>query len=381
MSALTGCVPTSRQADGRLPAQIKAFRVQVKAGRVRGAQGRIFRVAFHSCGATRFRLTSSLDTRSYLLEAMAKARTRSSWNDRLTHWERPPSNNEEAQIERTANAAMALVSASAMLTAERVMVRPQGSYFNNTNVRLEADMDLRLQLPDIFIDYAGDVDQAAADNSEGYRDTGRTFSEIATLVRNELASACRAKFGANRVSIGGKAVSVEGLSGSHADVDLVPAFRLHWIVNNGYGGYHITEGVAIVGANGAITQNFPEQHHVNGKTKRPNTAHRFKKVVRMAKRLNCELADDRAIPHRMPSFLIECLIYAVEDAFFLQLEDDRYDRLLRVLYRLSALLWDAEWHKTATEVNDIKYLFHTCQFWTLHEARAFVAAAITQLEA
>lgn len=321
------------------------------------------------------------DTRHYLLEAMAKARSRSSWNDRLTHWERPPSDNEEAQIQRAANAARALVSASPILTAEGVTIQPQGSYFNNTNVRLEADMDLRVELPDIFIDYAGDVDQTAAYNAQGYWDTGRTFSEIATIVRNELASAYRAKFGADRVSVGGKAVSVDGLSGSHADVDLVPAFRLHWIVNNGYGGYHVTEGVAIIGANGAVTQNFPEQHHANGKTKRSNTAHRFKKVVRMAKRLNCELADDSAIPGRLPSFLVECLIYAVEDAYFLKSDDDRYDRLLRVFYRVNALLWDAEWHKTATEVNEIKYLFHPSQSWTLNEARGFVAAAIARLEA
>lgn len=321
------------------------------------------------------------DPRDYLLEAMAKARTRSSWNDRLTHWERSPSDNEEAQIQRAAIAATALVIASPILTAERVTIQPQGSYFNNTNVRLEADMDLRLQLPDIFIDYAGDVDQTAAYNAEGYWATGRTFSEIATIVRNELASACRAKFGADRVSVGGKAVSVDGLSGSHADVDLVPAFRLHWIVNNGYGGYHVTEGVAIIGANGAVTQNFPEQHHANGKSKRTNTAHRFKKVVRMAKRLNCELADDSATPRRLPSFLVECLIYAVEDRYFLQSDDDRYDRLLRVFYSVSALLWDAEWHKTATEVNEIKYLFHPSQSWTLNEARGFVAAGIARLEA
>jgi hypothetical protein len=30
------------------------------------------------------------------------SRTRSSWNDRLTHWERPASDSEEVQIERAA---------------------------------------------------------------------------------------------------------------------------------------------------------------------------------------------------------------------------------------------------------------------------------------
>lgn len=321
------------------------------------------------------------DMPSYLVEAMARARTRSSWNDRLTHWERPPSDNEEAQIQRAADAARTLVTASPILTGERVTIMPQGSYFNNTNVRLEADMDLRVQLPDVYIDYDSDVDPIAAYQAEGYRDTGRTYQEIATLVRNELARACRAKFGANRVSVGGKAVSVDGLSGSHADVDLVPALRLHCIANNGYGGFHVTEGVTIVSEGGAVTQNFPEQHHANGKAKRANTALRFKKIVRMAKRLNCELADAKVIHRRLPSFLVECLIYMVEDVHFLQTADDRYDRLLRVLNRVSAFLWDADLHKTATEVNEIKYLFHASQSWTLNEARIFIHAAIARLEA
>lgn len=321
------------------------------------------------------------DHRNYILEALAKARTRSSWNDRLSHWERPPSDNEEAQIQRAANAATALVSASPILTAEGVTIRPQGSYFNNTNVRLEADMDLRVQLPGIYVDYASSVDQAAAYSAEGYSTTGRTFTEISTIVRNELAAKCRAKFGADKVSVGGKAVTVQGLSGSRADVDLVPAFHLHWIENNGLGGYHVTKGVAIIAANGAVTENFPDQHHTNGKAKRTRTAHRFKKIVRMAKRLNCELADNNETPKRLPSFLIECLIYCVEDVYFLQPDDDRYDRLLRVLHRARDLLLDPEWHTTATEINEIKFLFHVTQAWTLSDARTFIAAAIARLEA
>lgn len=321
------------------------------------------------------------DLRDTILEALAKSRTRSSWNDRLTHWERPPSVNEEAQIQRAANAATALVTTNALLTKEGASIRPQGSYFNNTNVRLEADMDLRVQLPDILVKYDDGIDTAQADAEHGYIRTGRTFVDIGNSVRNELAAICRKQFGAQNVDVGKKAVTVAGLSGSRADVDLVPAFNLHWLFADGNGGTYVTPGAVIVSADGTKTYNFPQQHNANGIEKRNNTAHRFKKIVRMAKRLNCELADDGAISRRLPSFLVECLIYSVENAYFLYPNDDRYDRLLRVLYRANDLLSDSDWHKTATEVNDIKFLFHSSQNWTLSEARAFIIAAIARLEA
>ncbi len=75
---------------------------------------------------------------NYLFEELAKNRSRSSWNDRLTHWEKPASDSEVARIERAASMVRDALSASAWLTTEGVTVAPQGSYYNNTNVRQTA---------------------------------------------------------------------------------------------------------------------------------------------------------------------------------------------------------------------------------------------------
>jgi hypothetical protein len=78
---------------------------------------------------------------SYLTESIAKAaRTRTSWNDRLAHWERPASDSEEARIERAAGMVRSTLAGSAWWTSEGITIQPQGSYHNNTNVRQEADM-------------------------------------------------------------------------------------------------------------------------------------------------------------------------------------------------------------------------------------------------
>ncbi|MEG3160943.1 hypothetical protein U1763_10555 [Sphingomonas sp. LB2R24] len=318
----------------------------------------------------------------WLVEAaVADQRSRASWNDRIWHWERPPSDHEETKIARAANIATSIVKNNAVLSTIGVKVLPQGSYYNNTNVRLEADMDLRVEIPTLMVRYAAGVSPAQADAALGYILTGKTLPNEAAEVRDQLAADCRKTFGAANVTVGNKAVSVDGLDGSHADVDLVPAFRLSYVIANSYGSYDTFNGVGITGSDGSETWNFPAQHHANGIAKRARTAHRFKKIVRAAKRLNYELCEIGAINRRLPSFLVECLVYLIEDGHFVIEYDDRFSRLLRVFKRMQELLADDAYVNGALEVNDIKYLFRDGQAWTIGDARNFIGAAIARLEA
>lgn len=73
---------------------------------------------------------------SFIAQILAEGpRTRSSWNDRFAHWERPASETEEAQIGRAATMVRTALIGNAWLQGEGVTVGAQGSYFNNTNVR------------------------------------------------------------------------------------------------------------------------------------------------------------------------------------------------------------------------------------------------------
>jgi hypothetical protein len=156
--------------------------------------------------------------------------------------------------------------------------------------------------------------------------------------------------------------------------------HLHYVQRTGlYGEHTYIEGVAILARDGKWTYNYPQQHHNHGKAKRAQTQHRFKKVVRQLKRLNYELADLNMIPAKLPSFLIECLVYAVEDVYFL-IGNDRYDRLVGILKRMGTLVSDDYWCAAATEINHVKPLF-VGQPWTVLQAQAFVLAALVRLEA
>jgi hypothetical protein len=321
-------------------------------------------------------------TNSPLFEALAKSRSRGSWNDRLTHWERPASDTEEAQIQRAATMVRNAMTSSAWLTAECVSVEPQGSYFNNTNVRQTADQDLRAVHPYLRVEYAQGLDPQAVDHQLGIYSTGQSLAVAAARMRSEINMTLGAKFGFSNLDISGKkATRVLALPGSRAPVDVVPVFRYLWIMHNDLAGISQVEGVSILSQDGSWTNNFPAQHNANGIAKRAATQHRFKKVVRSLKRIRDELVEHKQIgPKQAPSFLIECLTYSVENGHFLSTEpDQRYDRVFNVIQQMGELLDQPAWVQSVTEINGIKYLFHPTQPWTTDDARRFVQAAHARL--
>lgn len=276
-----------------------------------------------------------------LLSVLARDRPRSSWNERFAHWERPASNSEEQQIERAAAMVRTALSGSSWLTTEGVTIAPQGSYLNNTNVRLEADMDLRAVHPLIKIEYAAGVVVDCAQAVHGIPQSGRYFEHVIEDMRREISASLIEKFGAHQIDVSGnKAIRLQKLPGSRADLDVVPAFRHYWMWwDTQNSRYMYNEGISILSRNGTWTNNFPQQHYANGIAKRTRTAHRFKRNTRILKHLRDELVQDRVLRgNQVPSFLIESLTYAVEDAYFLQEQDDRYDRARRILYRIGELL-------------------------------------------
>src|SRR5262249_41901267 len=97
-------------------------------------------------------------------------------------------------------------------------------------------------------------------------------------------------------------------------------------------------------------------------------------------RLQSELIDTGALQAEVPSFLIECMIYCVEDVHFLVEADDRYDRVRRIISRLEALLHNQQWASAATEINEVKGLFGSWQPWTYADALAFVTIVRMRLE-
>ena len=329
--------------------------------------------------------TGSSRSNSFLEAAIAASRSRGSWNDRFAYWEKPPSDSEEAQIQRSGAMVRSALESNDWLSQERVEVRPQGSYHNNTNVRRDSDMDLCVWHPGIRVLVEEGISRDEVDLKLGYTSIGGFIPAIAANLRREIGRALVDAFGSANVRGGNKAFRLSAVPGSRADTDVVPAVCLHCVRRRGLGllasvePFERIQGVVVYATDGTEILNFPQQHHENGKAKRTRTKHRFKKLVRAAKRLRDELVEGGQLrPGQVPSFLIECLVYGVADGAFL-FEEDRYDRMWRVLYRIGEQLSDSSWTATALEINGVKLLFHEVQPWTVADAQAFVIAALRRM--
>lgn len=306
-------------------------------------------------------------------------RRRNEWNDRFAHWERPASLTEEGTIDRAERNVRRAIDGNLWLNDQDVIIRPQGSYHNNTNVRVEADIDLRAEHPAVKVEYHHNVVQDAARGALGYSGLGLTEGQVFAQMRTELMADLARKFGYLNVVLGKKAIRIKGITGSRAEVDVVPAIQYHYVLwNELQARYDVLEGVAILSTDGRWTVNFPEQHNTNGVVKNNRTARRFKRIVRIFKRLRADMQTRGIFLTGIPSFLIECLVYAVEDGYFLVDSDDTYDRVLHVARRMKELLCPAT-IQALTEINEIRSLFHHSQPWRPETATAFVNAAIAHL--
>jgi hypothetical protein len=108
--------------------------------------------------------------------------------------------------------------------------------------------------------------------------------------------------------------------------------------------------------------NWPEQHQANGTGKNLATGRRFKRVVRIVKRLRNEMADSKiGSAESISSYLIECLVWNVPNEKLAQ--DSYYGTVRSVLAFLFNNTRNYEDCKDWGEVSELTYLFtkHTKQ--------------------
>ena len=327
-----------------------------------------------------------------LKELNRRPRSRSEWQARFSHWQRPASDTEEAKIDAVARRISVALRRSEFLPSRQWRVVKQGSYHNNTNVRNDSDMDLGVCLADAFF-----VDGPQND-----------FPSMAELRRepvpfqfdqykSHIAWCLEQEFGRGTVRIGKKAISIHKDDHEKIDADIVPAYTFQIFGPRvGLGGSRSTRhnGIALVTTEGQRITNFPDQHYVNGCAKNERTGRRYKRVTRILKRLRNHMAENSEVPEKVrfrakntPSFLIESLVYNCPDHLFGNSEI--YDDVVAVLRHLNAGLNDrsdggtlltlpiwAFWY----EVNGIKSLFGGGQAWSLFEASSFIEYARGYME-
>lgn len=299
-----------------------------------------------------------------------------SWEDRLASWTGPASDTEDDKRDRTEREIKKALAAHPGLSRQTVKVYAKGSYANNTNVRLDSDVDIAVENTSIF--HPDGLDEGDVTREEigftPYDGPYPTFESFKQAVHEALVDA----FGTRAVRRENKCITVRERS-TTLPADVVPCWTYHDYYRSPSGRATYQQGTVLwADRNKARVENYPQQHYDNGVSKNQRTRRRYKETVRVVKRLENEMVDARVI-EPVPSYLIECLVYACPDHVFSRMS------WVEIVRGVLGTVYDHTRTREPDgdrwlEVNDIKYLFHPAQKWTQQQAHRFSDAAWDYLE-
>ncbi len=247
-------------------------------------------------------------------------------------------------------------------------VYAKGSYANDTNVRADSDVDIAVECSDVLY---WDEAEPGAKTSKGEPYTGPwTPSKL----RSELHSALEKKFPGEVDSSGTTAFQVNS-SSARVDGDVLPCFDYRYYFSSGA----YRDGSKAFKTDGTSITNYPQQQLDNGRTKNARTSLRFKKAVRVMKRVENAMVEDSII-EELPSYFIECLVYNVADDILVRSSWVEVVRGILVhIYEELEGPEPTDEQSRWLEVNECKYLFHSAQKWTRQDGRDFAQAAWSYL--
>jgi hypothetical protein len=285
------------------------------------------------------------------------------WESSFSSWTGAEGTVEEEKAQRTITRVRDAVSKSAPLGAINLSVYAKGSYPNRTNVVRDSDIDVAVELTSIwhhmFIHAAknlgiGDIGLSPYVGPYNTND-----------FKNHVQAALAAEFGTSTVKRGNKSIRVDATS-TTLPVDVVACQTV--VVHTSRTQAH--HGTLIRPDAGAEVINYPKQHLSEGLAKNTATSRRYKRTVRILKRLENEMVSKKVTPV-VPSFLIESLVWNVGTATFNV--PTTWKRIVRdvIVESYQAV----ERQDELLEANGIKFLFHPLQKWTREQATAFLTKA------
>ena len=294
------------------------------------------------------------------------------WEPILRNWAKSPSETEDQKRDKTELQIRDALKASSALSKMGYRVYVKGSYANNTNVRLDYDVDIAVECTDFYyvdpIAAVADVKKVAAIERLQNWTPKYTKEEF----KDAVGTALTEYFGSKALSQGNMAYRVREKK-TTLPADVVPCFQYHYIWDvNSQGDPLYYEGSRIYPPKGDYVHNWPKQQLVCGVTKNDATGRRYKRMVRILKRIENELVKADAMAE-LPSFFMECLVYNVPNDCF---NHDTYVQDMRhVLATIFNQTLDSKKCEKWLEASERKYLFHSSQSWTVEDAHELSSKA------
>ena len=259
-------------------------------------------------------------------------------------------------MKNSRNAIVLALKRDPLLDDSKIKIIDKGSSCNNTNVKLQADVDFSLVDEDTFF-----YGLPAGCNKESFNivDGSRNFISYKQSVIRSIYK----YFNTYEIdNTKDKCTRIKENS-SRVDIDIVPTFRYRLYSLDG----NYEEGVAFYSDSDILIINFPEQHTENGIQKNNITRRRYKRIVRILKRFKSKMKEDGVlVSDAITSFLIESLVWNVRDDIFNQ-SNNYSDILKNVLADIYHNI-SKDWY----EVSNILKLFDDDRKWSVDDVRSFI---------
>jgi len=285
----------------------------------------------------------------------------------LQRWIQRSSDSEEERMERAERMINSAIKAHEAFDGYRdsFVIYTKGSYANDTNVRLDSDVDVVVENHGVYYSDYNQVENPQPDPSF----SPYTGPWTPAAWRAEVANAISNYFGSGEVDISGEvAITVQEKPGSRPSADVVPAF-LYYRYDDAYRAIKHLGSKVFKKTRGSIV-NYPKQQLNNGNFKERNTNGRYKQFVRALKNAENTLVKE-GIGDELPSYFMECLTYNVPD-HILRSGYSLSDEFRQTLYWLYQNLNDEYVYENWLEPNELKYLFWSGNKWSLSDAQKLV---------
>lgn len=292
--------------------------------------------------------------------------------DTLTGWTKPPSDSEQTRLETSERMVREAIKEDEKLSKKSTETFGQGSYANDTNVRLNSDIDINVRYTG---GYYFDIPQDKTEADMGIDKDGPSDYSFREF-KNDVEAALVKKFGRDQVKRNDKCLTIKGTA-QRIQTDVVPTWNYRrYNENKTY-----VLGAKFIPDNSYTgIVNFPKQHIENGIKKNSNTQRRFKRLTRLHRKLRYKMKDDGVtINGNITSFLLECLVWNVPNRIM-----NDYgtwtERLKQSIIYLYEQTKEDSTCKEWGEVSELLYLFHSGRKWSRADVNEYMVQLWNYLE-
>jgi hypothetical protein len=236
----------------------------------------------------------------------------------LERWAQAPSQTEMAKIKNTRQIIEEKIKQNlpipeikqkySLSTFNFPDIYLQGSYANSTNIRFDSDVDIVVQLNDVFwSDKTWLTEFEKQQYVTYFSSSAYKFVEF----KNNIYSALIKAFGEENVEYSDKCLKVKENT-YRVNADVVPCFQYRVYKKFlSYNNQEFIEGMKFINTgNQTEVINYPKKHLANCKSKNIDTGGNFKSIVRIFKNIKRQLVENGHFDEKTaPSYFIENLLY------------------------------------------------------------------------